>query len=179
VNTLEGLLWPDSYQRDEGTDPSVIIRESLLAMGEHLTPDVQAAFAAEGLTTYQGVILASVVIQEVNKATDQTQAAQVFLSRLKSNIMLGSDVTVRYGAIAAGKSPSLTYDSAYNTHLHLGLPPSPISTVNESSLQAAAHPASTDWLFFVTGDDGTTHFSKTLEEHEALTAKYCHDLCSE
>ncbi len=178
VNTLEGLLWPDSYQKQPDTDPSVIIREALIAMGNHLTPDVQAGFAAEGLTPYQGVTLASIIIQEVNKPADQTQASQVFLSRLKTGVTLGSDVTVRYGAIAAGKAPSLTYDSPYNTHLHPGLPPTPISTINQNSLNAALHPAATNWLFFVTGDDGNTYFSTTEQEHEALTQKYCHKLCS-
>lgn len=177
VNTLEGLLWPESFQRDAATPPTVIIRQSLEEMGKHLTPDVQAAFASQGLTTYQGLILASIVIQEVNKTDDQTQAAQVFLKRLKAGSLLGSDVTARYGAIAAGKPPSLTYDSPYNTHIHPGLPPTPISTISASALDAAASPAGTDWLYFVTGDDGTTHFSKTLEEHQALTEKYCHKLC--
>lgn len=52
-----------------------------------------------------------------------------------------------------------------------------ISTVNADALEALANPASTDWLYFVTGDDGTTHFSRTNEEHEALAHKYCHKLC--
>jgi UPF0755 protein len=177
INSLEGLLWPDSYQKQPNTDPAVIIRESLIAMGDHLTPDVQAAFAAEGLTTYQGLILASIVVQEVGKPADQAQAAQVFLSRLHAGMMLGSDVTANYGAIAAGRAPNLNYDSAYNTLIHHGLPPSPISTINASSLAAATHPAATDWLYFVAGDDGVTYFSHTLQEHQALTQQHCHKLC--
>jgi len=177
VTTLEGLLWPDSFEKDSTTAPSYIIRESLVEMGQNLTPDVQAAFAKEGLTTYQGLTLASIVEQEVNKPSDQAQAAQVFISRLKIGMMLGSDVTANYGAIAAGLPPSLSYDSPYNTLQHPGLPPSPISTINDSSLAAAAHPAATNWLYFVTGDDGTTYFSTNLQDHQALTAKYCHKLC--
>jgi UPF0755 protein len=177
ATTLEGLLWPDSFQKDSTTSPAFIIRESLDEMSQHLTPDVQAAFAAEGLTTYQGLTLASVVEQEVNKPSDQAQAAQVFLSRLKSGMMLGSDVTADYGAVAAGRAPSLSYASPYNTLQHPGLPPTPISTVNLSSLAAAAHPAGTNWLYFVTGDNGVTYFSTNLQDHQALTAKYCHKLC--
>jgi len=177
VNTLEGLLWPDSFQKDQTTSPEVIIRQSLTAMGEQLTPDVQASFARQGLATYQGVTLASIIIQEVNKPADQAQAAQVFLSRLKADMALGSDVTARYGAIVAGKAPSLTYDSPYNTLQNKGLPPNPISTISKNSLIAATNPAPTEWLYFVAGDDGTTHFSKTFAEHEALAAKYCHKLC--
>ncbi|HEY5152914.1 MAG TPA: endolytic transglycosylase MltG [Candidatus Saccharimonadales bacterium] len=179
VTTLEGLLWPDSFQKDTTTAPSFIIRESLVEMGQHLTPDVQAAFAAEGLTTYQGLTLTSIVEQEVNKPSDQTQVAQVFLSRLKAGSTLGSDVTANYGAIEAGQSPNLHYDSPYNTLIHPGLPPSPISTVSSNALAAATHPASTGWLYFVTGDDGTTYFSTNLQDHQAQTQQYCHKLCSQ
>jgi UPF0755 protein len=178
VTTLEGLLWPDSYQKQPNTDPSVIIRESLVAMGQHLTPTVQAGFAAEGLTTYQGLTLTSIINQEVNKPSDQTQVAQVFLSRLKTGMVLGSDVTANYGAIEAGQPPSLSYDSPYNTLLHPGLPPGPISTISASALNAALHPAATSWLYFVTGDDGTTYFSTNLQDHQTQTQQYCHKLCS-
>jgi len=178
VKTLEGLLWPDSFQKDGSTSPVMIIRESLSEAATKITPDTQAALAAQGLSPYQGLILASVVEQEVSKTSDRTQAAQVFLSRLKAGMTLGSDVTANYGALIAGRSPSLTYDSPYNTLLHTGLPPSPISTVSASSLQAVAHPASTNWLYFVAGDDGTTYFSTNLQDHQALTQKYCSKLCS-
>lgn len=179
VDTLEGLLWPDSFQKTGTTDPSVIIRESLKEMGNQVTPDVQAAFASHGLTTYQGLVLTSIVTKEVSKPTDQSQAAQVFLTRLQKGMMLGSDVTALYGAALAGKGQDLTYDSPYNTLLHAGLPPTPISTITKNALVASTNPANTTWLYFVAGDDGTTYFSNTLQEHEALTAKYCHKLCGQ
>lgn len=177
VNSLEGLLWPDSFQKDASTDPSQIIRQSLDETASHLTPAVLAELQAQGLTPYQGIILASIVEQEVANPKDRAQAAQVFLSRLRSDISLGSDPTAKYGSIIAGKPVSLTYDSPYNTLLNKGLPPTPISTISAGVLEAVSQPAKTDWLFFVAGDDGTTHFSKTLEEHQALTDKYCHKLC--
>lgn len=179
VTTLEGLLWPDSFEKQPNTSPSVIIRESLIEMGQHLTPAVQAAFASEGLTTYQGLTLTSIVLQEVSKPSDQTQVAQVFLSRLKTNMMLGSDVTAYYGAIAAGQPPSLNYNSAYNTLLHSGLPPTPISNIDADALASVTHPATTNWLYFVAGDNGTTYFSSTLQQQQANTAAYCHKLCGE
>jgi UPF0755 protein len=74
--------------------------------------------------------------------------------------------------------PTLRHDSVYNTHRNKGLPPTPISNVGKLSLEAVANPAGTDWLYFVAGDDGTTHFSNTIEEHEALTERYCKQLCS-
>jgi UPF0755 protein len=92
---------------------------------------------------------------------------------------LGSDVTAHYGSVLAGRGKDVTYDTPFNTRLHTGLPPTPISNVSASSLTAVAKPAQTDWLFFVTGDNGTTYFSKTVQEHEALAAKYCHELCKQ
>lgn len=176
--SLEGFLYPNSFQKVSDTGLSTIVKESLVEMDKHLTPDLRAAFAAQGLSTYQGVILASIVEQEVSNANDRAQAGQVFLKRLRSGVTLGSDVTAYYGAIIAGQQPSVSYDSPYNTRLHQGLPPTPISNVSDSSLQAVAHPAATDWLFFVSGDDGKTYFSHTQQEHDALTKQYCHKLCS-
>jgi UPF0755 protein len=176
--SLEGFLYPDSYQKNAATDPKVIIEQSLAEMAKRLTPDLRAAYARAGLSVFQAVTLASVVEQEVSRTNDKAQAAQVFLKRLSVDMPLGSDVTAFYGSLAAGQKPSLTYDSPYNTLIHKGLPPGPISNVSQGSLEAIAKPANTDWLYFVAGDDGTTHFSKTLEEHEALARQYCHKLCN-
>ncbi len=175
---LEGFLYPDSFQKNENTKPQVIVQESLNEMAKALTPNIRTAFAREGLSVFQGVTLASIVEQEVSNDSDRAQAAQVFLARLHNGTTLGSDVTAFYGAIQAGQSPSTTYDSPYNTLLHKGLPPGPISNVSQSSLNAVAHPANTDWLYFVTGDNGNTYFSKTLAQHQAYTQQYCHKLCS-
>ena len=177
VQTLEGLLWPDSFQKDSTTDPSQIIRQSLEETARHLSPEVQAGLSAQGLTPYQGLILASMIEKEVSKPSDRAQAAQVFVSRLRDDISLGSDATALYGSIVAGQTANLTYDSPYNTLQRKGLPPTPISSVSDGSLRAVASPAATNWLFFVSGDDGITYFSKTLAEHDALAEKYCHKLC--
>ncbi len=178
-NSLEGYLYPDSFEKNDSTTPTEIVQESIGEMGDHLSPSLRAAFAAQGLSTYQGIILASIVEREVSSDSDRQQAAQVFLARIKQNMMLGSDVTAYYGSHLAGLPDSTTYDSPYNTLLHLGLPPTPISNVSQNSLNAVAHPANTDWLYFVTGDSGVTYFSKTLADHQALTAQYCHKLCSQ
>lgn len=177
--SLEGFLYPDSFQKTATTDPKTIVEESLTEMQKHLTPDIRSGFAKHGLTVYQGVILASIVEQEVPGQNDRNQAAQVFLKRLSIGMVLGSDVTAYYGAIKDGVAPSVTYDSSYNTLIHKGFPPGPISNVSASSLEAVAHPATTDWLYFVAGDDGVTHFAKTLDEHNANVAKYCHKLCQQ
>jgi len=176
-NSLEGYLYPDSYQRIAGTKVRTIVQESIAEMQQHLTPDLRAAFARQGLSTYQGIVLASIVTREVSRPSDQAQAAQVFLKRLQMGMSLGSDVTALYGAKLAGHPGDLSYDSPWNTRIHTGLPPTPISNVDTAALQAVAHPADTDWLYFVAGDDGVTHFSHTLQEHEQLTQQYCHKLC--
>lgn len=177
--SLEGYLYPDSFQKTANTSAQSIINRSLSEMNSKLTPDLRSAFAVQGLSAYQGLTMASIVEQEVSKPADRAQAAQVFLKRLHTDMLLGSDVTAYYGAIKDGQKPTTSYDTPYNTLLHKGLPPTPISNVSNSSLQAVAHPADTDWLYFVTGDDGVTHFSHTLEEHEALTQQYCHKLCGQ
>lgn len=175
--SLEGFLYAESYQKDATTDPKVIIRQSLREMETRLTPQIRAAFARQGLSVYQGVTLASIVEREVSAPGDRAQAAQVFHKRLKSDLPLQSDVTAIFGAVMDGQKPSVTYESLYNTYNHKGLPPGPISNVSESSLKAVAYPAATDWQYFVSGDDGKTYFSKTLEEHESLTKQYCRKLC--
>jgi UPF0755 protein len=178
-NSLEGYLYPDSFQRTGSTQVSAIVQESIAEMQGHLTPDIRAAFAKEGLSVYQGIILASIVTQEVSRTADRAQAAQVFLKRLSVGMSLGSDVTAMYGSRLAGQGTSLIFDTPYNTLIHTGLPPTPISNVDDSALQAVAHPASTDWLYFVAGDDGTTYFSTTLQQHQAYTQQYCHKLCAQ
>lgn len=176
--SLEGYLYPDSFEKNEATTATDIVKDSLLQMGKQLTSERKAAFAKQGLRVYQAVTLASIVEKEAVTASDRAQVAQVFLSRFKAGMTLGSDVTAFYGSKLAGAGQSVTYDSAYNTRLHVGLPPTPVSNVSVASLDAVAHPSSTTWLYFVAGDDGVVHFSRTLEEHEALTNQYCKKLCN-
>ncbi|HEY5806003.1 MAG TPA: endolytic transglycosylase MltG [Candidatus Saccharimonadales bacterium] len=159
--SLEGYIYPDSYQKDGNTKPQQIIEKALAEMNSKLTPDLRRAFAAQGLSAYQAIILASVVEKEVSKPEDRARVAQVFLKRIRSDIALQSDATKHY----------------FDSYKNRGLPETPISNVTISSLQAVANPASTDWLYFVSGDDGTTHFSHTLDEHEVNIAKYCTKLC--
>lgn len=175
--SLEGYLYPESFQKTAETTPEQIITSSLDEMAKRLTPELPAAFVGQGLSVHQAVIMASIVEREVASEDDRTQVAQVFLKRLSSGKRLESDATASYGAILANQEPSLTYDSLYNTYYHDGLPPGPISNVTDKSLEAVARPATTNWLYFVSGDDGKTYFSSTLQEHEALTAQHCKKLC--
>ena len=156
--SLEGFLYPESFHKTTNTTPEDIIRSSLDQMHKALTSELKNGIVQQGLTVYQGITLASLVEKEVSGENDRKMVAQVFLRRLHEDIALGSN-----------PSP-YTYDNK-------GLPPSPISNVSSSSLDAVANPSSTDFFFFVSGDDGRTHFSHTLDEHEALTEQYCTRLC--
>jgi UPF0755 protein len=177
--SLEGYLYPDSFQKQADTPASAIIHESLDQMAKHLTPDVVSGFAAQGLNSYQGVILASIVAQETDNPAYQPTVAQVFYRRLHLNMTLGSDVTAFYASAIAAKPKSVTIESPYNTRLHTGLPPGPIGNVTDKALAAVAHPSNTDFLYFVAGDDKKVYFSHTAAEHEQAIKSYCSKECGQ
>lgn len=159
---LEGYIYPDSYQLIKGqTDVQTVIRLALNEMAEALNPDIRAGISAQGLSVYDGIKLASIVEKEVsaNNPSDRPQVAQVFLKRLKIGMPLQSNATDGW-------------PSNYDTYKIEGLPPTPISNVTKSSLEAVVSPANTDYLYFVSGKDCKTRFSKTVEEHEVLIAKH-------
>lgn len=175
--SLEGYLYPDSFEKQVDTPATDIVRESLDEMQKYLTQDIVNGFAAHSLNIYQGITLASIVAQETDDPTYQPTVAQVFLLRLSANMVLGSDVTAFYASAVNGQPKSLSIDSPYNTRLHPGLPPGPISNMTKDALQAVAHPAATDYLYFVAGDDKKIHFSKTQAEHDDAVKKYCTKAC--
>jgi UPF0755 protein len=176
--SLEGYLYPESFQTTSQTVPADIIKQSLEQMGQVLTPELIDQFQKQGLGIHQAVTLASIVEQEASKQEDRNMIAGVFYNRLKINKPLESDVTYRYAAIQTGQDPSPFIDSPYNTYKVIGLPIGPISNVSESSLQAVANPTSSEYLYFVVGDDGKVYYSKTAEEHEQLAKEHCKELCS-
>lgn len=176
--SLEGYLYPESFQRTSSTKLETIIRASLDEMAMLLTQEVEQKLSEKGLSLHEGVIFASIVEKEVSNNDDKPTVAQVFLKRYEIGMTLGSDVTAYYGAEIAGIDRTVSADTPYNTRLYPGLPPGPISNITASSIKAVIEPSSTDYLFFVAGDDGITYFSRTLEEHEALTAQHCIVLCA-
>lgn len=168
VTSLEGYLYPETIHKNAATPPETIIRLFLDEMQKRLTPEVRNGFVAQGLTVHQGIILASIVENEVpgTDPSDRPQVAQVFIKRLKIGMKLESDATASYGQVLE-QVPNL-----YNTYENAGLTPGPISSVTGSSLQAVAAPASSNWLYFVSGKDCVTRFSNTLGEHESLIDQY-------
>ena len=176
--TLEGYLAPETFAVDQFNVESAkgLIRQSLDAFLENLTPDIQTGILQNFDSIHQGVTLASIVEQEVGSA-DRPTVAQVFIKRFKEGMRLGSDVTFLY-AHAINDGPAHPNNpSPYNTRLHKGLPPGPISNVSLASLQAVAAPTDTDYLYFLSGDDGVTYFNETYEEHLADRDAHCDENC--
>lgn len=170
--TLEGYLYPDSFQKTTDTPAQTIVKESIDEMGSHLTTDIIKGFSAHGLSTYQGITLASIVYQETDSSDYQSTVAQVFLSRLAQGMALESNVTDNYAADQAGVPRTINIDSPYNLYLHTGLTPGPIGNVTAGALNAVAHPTTTDYLYFVADKDKKVHFSRTLDEHNQAVKDY-------
>lgn len=175
--SLEGYLYPETYLLPLEGKPDVLIAQATAEFLEHLTPDVKEGIKAQGLSIHRAVILASIIQQESSNPEVQKQIAQVFLRRLEIGMKLQADPTFRYGAALTGKTANSSLDHPYNTYKIAALPPGPIGNVGKSALQAVASPSEGDYLFFVSGDDGKTYFSRTLQEHEALKAQHCIELC--
>lgn len=177
ASSLEGYLYPESFKITALTPAKDIIKQSLDQMTKRLTADRIAKFSEQGLNAHQAIIIASLIEKEVIIPEDKRVVAQIFLKRLREGISLGSDVTYIYAAAVFGGIESPELDNPYNTRKFAGLPPGPIANVQESSLDAVAYPADTDYLFFISGDDGKTYYGKTSADHENNIRLYCQKLC--
>ena len=177
--SLEGYLYPDSYHKQSNTSASTIVRQSLDEMAKHLTSGITNGIKSQGLSVFEGIILASIVLKETDNPSDQPVVAQVLLARLAQDIALQADATAYYASDVAGQPRSLSINSAYNTYLHPGLPPGPISNVTKGALQAVANPAKSTYIYYFTGKDCKMHYTYTLEEHQAAIAKYGVKSCSQ
>ena len=147
--------------------------------------NLEARYAGQGLSLYEGITLASMVQKEA-KSSEQPTVAQVFLSRLNYGWRLGSDVTIAYALdvvdpnrnIYQDNQAALAIDSCYNTRIYTGLPCGPISNPGLSALLAVAEPSDTAYLFFLTGDDGMMYYSYTEAEHIQNIYSHCQELCN-
>jgi uncharacterized YceG family protein len=130
---------------------------------------------SKNLTPYDVLIIASMVERETVAPDERKLVAAVIYNRLKAGMPLGIDATIRYGLDVPGNEPlrqsQLQADNPYNTRLHTGLPPTPIANPGLASIQAAAHPAQRNFLFFVRKPDKIHHFF-TADEDE-FYAKSC------
>jgi len=177
--SLEGFLFPDTYAIPAHATAHSIIQMQL------------DAFAAQGLTalrgstqplnTYQLVVLASIVEREAHDPPDRQLVAGVLSNRLAAGMLLQVDASVLYGIGVVGRSPTaaeLQQDTPYNTYLHAGLPPTPIANPGRAALTAAAFPAQTPYLFYVSDACGHNHYSTTLAGQEQAISRYVGTPCS-
>jgi UPF0755 protein len=169
---LEGLLWPDTYRVSESEDEIAILASMVAEFDRHADALGLATATTEGRTPYEIVVVASLVQAEAKVDADRPVIASVIYNRLRAGMPLQVDATLLYASGDPDKRTVTEADqqapSPYNTYLNPGLPPTPIGSVTEASLQAAIAPAATDFLYYVIADaDGRHAFARTFEEHLA------------
>jgi len=175
---LEGYLFPETYTLPRRATAEQLIARMVAGFRKALTPDIQAAATARGLTVRQLVTLASIVEKETGNKDERPLVAAVYSNRLQIGMGLQCDPTVIYALERAGRydgnlrREDLQFDSPYNTYRYAGLPPGPIASPGRASLQAAASPASVSYIYFVSKNDGSHAFATTLDEHNRNVQQY-------
>lgn len=159
---LEGFLFPATYDFTEDTTSQQLVADQLGAF-EHAWSEVDMAYArSKKLTPYDVLIIASMIEKEVQVPRERALVAAVIYNRLKAGMPLGIDATIRYGydipPTQAILESQLENDHPYNTRKRTGLTPTPISNPGLASMQAAAHPAEVDYLYFVRKPDCKSHY---------------------
>ncbi|MBU3610805.1 endolytic transglycosylase MltG [Polynucleobacter wuianus] len=173
----EGIFYPDTYVFDPDEPDINIYRRASAAMQKQLAQAWEQKDVGSPLkTSYDLLILASIIEKETGRSSDRGLVAAVFLNRLNQGMMLQTDPTVIYGIGPRFngnlRRADLRKDSPYNTYMRKGLTPTPIAMPSKESLQAAIHPAESKALYFVAKGDGSSHFSETLNEHESAVDRY-------
>jgi UPF0755 protein len=164
---LEGFLFPATYDFLPQTTTKQLVDRQLEAF-ERAWARVDLGFArSKNLTPYEVLIIASMVEKETVAPQERPLVASVIYNRLRLGMPLGIDATIRYGLGVPGteslRQSHLESDNPYNTRNRLGLPPTPIANPGLASMQAAAHPAETDYLYFVRKPDSDQHFFTASE----------------
>ena len=176
---LEGYIFPDTYEVRKQDSLEDLIEMTFNNLYRKLSSDGSLAqINARGMTIHDALTLASIVAKEAPGDEDQKLISGVFWNRLESGISLGSDVTFKYAykmGYCDTNSPSC--NSIWNTRIHAGLPPGPVSNMKYSTIQATLHPTESNYLYFVAGDDGTNHFSTNMEDHQSNINNYCTIQC--
>lgn len=183
--TLEGFLFPDTYRLPEQATAYDIVSRMVSTFDERVTPATRQAAAEQGLNVYQLVTLASIVEREAVLAAERPLIASVYLNRLRAGWLLAADPTVQYGLgydeatgtwwrrlyfDTLGITSLAEIDHPYNTYRYGGLPPGPICSPGQSSIEGVAYPATTDYYYFIANchaGDGSHLFAVTEEEHYA------------
>ena len=175
ASSVEGYLFPDSYQFVKGVPPEEILERMVTRMRGQLTPDILKAAEARGLNAHQLLTLASIIEREGVERSELPLISAVFWNRLKLDMPLQADPTVQY-AVGKGRQAltraDLQVDHPFNTYRRVGLPPGPIANPGLPAIQAAAHPARVNYLYFVSLDDRRHQFSQSLADHNDAVARY-------
>lgn len=176
-NNMDGWLYPDTYNYTPNSTDLELLKRSTTRLQKALDKAWNERDENLPLTDpYQMLILASVVEKETGIAAERPQVASVFINRLKANMKLQTDPTVIYGMgeryTGNIRKKDLETMTPYNTYMIEGLPPTPIAMVSESALQAVAHPAKTDFYYFVADGSGGHKFTRNLNEHNKAVQEY-------
>ena len=168
MDTLEGLLFPSTYDISEKESVEDVVQLLVNEFDERFGGAGAARAKKLGVTPYEAAIVASMVEAEAFVDEERPKIASVIYNRLEADIPLGIDATIIYGLGERGRdltTEDLEQDTPYNTRENLGLPPTPIGSSGEASLEAALHPADTDLFYYVLTDcEGHHAFSETYEE---------------
>lgn len=175
ARSLEGYLYPDTYEIYKPKSEEEVLNRFVGRFEEVWKREFAAQAAALGRTREEVVTLASIVEKETGRDEERPIIASVFLNRLRIGMPLATDPSVIYGI--PNFSGNLTRrhletPGPYNTYLNPGLPPTPIASPGADSIRAVLNPAQTDYLYFVSKNDGTHYFSRTEAEHQAAVRKY-------
>jgi UPF0755 protein len=166
--SVEGYLVPDTYNLVKTLSPEEILEIMVRPFRERFTPDMERRAAQAGLTVHEVVTIASIIEKETGIPEERPLVSSVIWKRLALGMPLQMDPTVIYGVKRFdGKvtRKDLQTPGPYNSYLNRGLPPGPIANPGQPSIMAALEPAKTDYLYFVSNNDGSHTFSRTLPEH--------------
>jgi UPF0755 protein len=175
TDSLEGYLYPESYYFSKRVGSEGILRALVKRFEAVYTPEMEKRAEEIGMTRLEVVTLASIIEKETSVEEERPVVSAVFHNRIKKKIPLQSDPTVIYGLPHFNGNltrKNLKNRSPYNTYRVKGLPPGPIANPGKASLWAALNPAPVEYLYFVSKNDGTHYFSKTLTEHNRAVQKY-------
>lgn len=176
---LEGYLFPDTYEIGQRKDPEEIIEIMLANFDKKITLDLRAEADRQAKTIFEIITMASLIEKEVKTKEDKELVSGILWKRIKIGMPLQVDATISYITGRQGTKISIgetQTDSPFNTYRYRGLPAGPISNPGIESIKAALYPKESSYLYYLSSSDGTTIFSRTLEEHNIAKAKYLKEM---